>query len=106
MKDPGARISKSDEVGPSWNRSISPNIQGQMKKTQNSMLSIGGTCGRPGLPTALLSRGGSPSQRPGESCLPHREGFDHVMPQISQKTREGPTGLHKYGGQSCAAIGM
>eukprot|EP01018_Ginkgo_biloba_P000139 Gb_34460 [translate_table: standard] len=90
----GPREYKSNEVGLSWNRLISPNIQGRMKETQNSMMSRGRTGDRFGLSTTLLSGGGSSPLRPRGSRLPLGEGSGLAMSLRSQRKGKGPTGLH------------
>jgi hypothetical protein len=77
-EDLGIRRIKCNEVGMLWNKLISLNIKGRMKKAQYSMMSRGRTGGMSRLSTALLSGGGSSPLKPRGSLLFPGEGSDLV----------------------------
>jgi hypothetical protein len=93
-EDPRIRRTKTNEVGLSWNKLISPNIWGWMKKAQYRMMSIGRTGRIFGSSTAFFSRGGSSSLRPRGYHSSPGEGSHLVVSLKYHGTGKGPMGSH------------
>jgi hypothetical protein len=93
-EDLGTRRTKTNEIGLSWNRPISPTIQGRMKEAEYSMMSRGRTSGMPRSSVALLSGRGSLPLRSRGSRPSLGEVFDLVMSMKSLGRGRGPMDPH------------